>query len=345
MKAALPLACFLVLFSGAPREAFCAPQREAPWTREEFLLGTVCSLSLFDEAPPEIFLRVSGRIREIEQRMSVTIPESDIARLNAAAGKEAVVVARETLEVVEAGLAFSRASGGAFNIAVGPLVNLWGIGTERAAVPPREAIDEALSHIDFTKVQTDARAGTVFLRDQGMALDLGAIAKGYAADQAAEVLREAGAGPAIIDLGGNILVLGTRPGGAPWRIGVQNPAKERGQILGVIAARGGTSVVSSGAYERFFTAGDGQRYHHILDTRTGRPVRNGLSQVTVTALSSREADALSTTLFALGLRAGLEFMEKTPGAEALFVTEDKLLYATPGMREAFRLTDTSFRFP
>ena len=338
MKAALPLACILVLLS-------CAPRREAPSTREEFLLGTVCSLSLFGEAPPDIFPRVFGRIREIEQMMSVTIPESDIARVNAAAGKEAVPVARETFEVVEAGLAFSRASGGAFTIAVGPLVNLWGIGTERAAVPPQEAIDRALGHIDFTKVQTDAQNTTLFLRDKGMALDLGAIAKGYAADQAAEVLRRAGVGRAIIDLGGNILVLGTRPGGAPWRIGVQNPEKPRGQILGVIAASGGATVVSSGAYERFFTAMDGQRYHHILDTATGRPVQNGLSQVTVMAKTSRDADALSTMLFALGLRAGLALAEKTPGAEALFVTEDKLLYATSRMREIFRLTDTGFRFP
>jgi len=275
--------------------------------------------------------------------MSVTIPTSDIARVNAAAGTEAVVVARETFEVVEAGLEFSRSSGGAFNIAVGPLVTLWGIGTERAAVPPQEAIDAALGCIDFTKVQTDSSRGTLFLREKDMALDLGAIAKGYAADQAAETLAAAGIGRAIIDLGGNILVMGTRPGGEPWRIGVQNPLATRGHFLGIITASD-TSVVSSGAYERFFTALDGQRYHHILDTVTGRPVRNGLCQVTVMAKCSRDADALSTALFALGVPAGLDLSEKTPGAEALFVTEDKLLYATSGMRESFRLTDTTYRF-
>ena len=334
MKAVLSLACVLVFFS-------CAP---VPRTHTEFLLGTVCSITLYGNVSPEIVSNVFDRIREIEQRMSVNIPESDIARLNAAAGTRAVSVSRETLEVVEAGLEFSRASGGAFNIAVGPLVKLWGIGTGSAAVPPQSAIDAALGRIDFRKVVADNSGETLFLGEEGMALDLGAIAKGYAADQAAEVLRGAGVGRAIIDLGGNILVLGTRPGGEPWRVGVQNPLLERGQFLGIIAASD-TSIVSSGAYERFFTAPDGERYHHILDTATGRPVSNGLYQVTVMAKSSRDADALSTLLFALGLDAGLQFAEKTPGVEALFVTGDRELYATPGMRNAFRLTDEDFHFP
>jgi thiamine biosynthesis lipoprotein len=283
------------------------------------------------------------RVREIENRMSVTIPESDIGRVNAAAGKSPVPVAEETLRLVERGLAFARLSGGAFNIAVGPLVTLWGIGSERAAVPGDGELAEALKRVDPSKTAADATRGTIFLEEPGMALDLGAIAKGYAADEAARILRQEGVTRAIIDFGGNILVLGSRGDGAPWRVGVQNPAEKRGQYFGIIAASD-AAVVSSGVYERFFVAPDGQRYHHILDTRTGRPVRNGLVQVTVTAKSSTDADAFSTTLFVLGLGAGMELAEKTEGIEALFVTEDKKLYATRGMKEIFSLSDQSFAF-
>jgi thiamine biosynthesis lipoprotein len=318
----------------------CSPPRE-PRTHTEFLLGTVCSVTVYEAAPDGVFPRVFDRVREIEQRMSVNLPDSEISRINAAAGFFSVPVAKETRELVEAGLEFSRASGGAFNIAVGPLVELWGIGTPREAVPASEKIAGVLPLLDFTRIRVDKSSGALFLGEKGMALDLGAIAKGYAADEAARVLREAGITQAVIDFGGNILVMGSRPGGEPWRVGVQNPAGGRGQYLGIIAARD-TAVVSSGVYERFFIGPDGERYHHILDTATGYPVQNGLVQVTVSAKSSRDADALSTTLFALGLSAGMRLAEETPEIQALFVTEDKKIHATKDMRDIFRLTDESF---
>jgi thiamine biosynthesis lipoprotein len=321
----------------------CSPQNE-PRTRTEFLLGTVCSITVYGAAPEGVFSRAFSRVREIEERMSVNLPESEISRVNAAAGAFPVPAAKETLELVEAGLWFSRASGGAFNIAVGPLVELWGIGTSREAVPSAEEIASVLPRLDFTRIHVDKTAGVLFLGEKGMALDLGAIAKGYAADEAARVLREEGITRAVIDFGGNILVMGSRPDGDPWRIGVQNPASGRGEFLGILSVRD-MAVVSSGVYERFFLGPDGARYHHILDTAAGYPVRNGLLQVTVSAKSSRDADALSTTLFALGLSAGMRFAEETRGIQALFVTEDKKIHATQGLRDIFRLTDKSFQFP
>jgi thiamine biosynthesis lipoprotein len=309
----------------------------------EPLIGTVCSITLHGPAQEDAFRKAFDRVREIENRMSVNIPESDIGRVNAAAGKSPVPVAEETLALVEKGLGFARLSGGAFNIAVGPLVTLWGIGTDLAAVPQDADIAAALGRIDFAKVAVNETEKTIFLQEPGMALDLGAIAKGYAADEAARILRQQGAARGVIDFGGNILVLGSRSDGTGWRVGVQNPVQDRGQYFGVITASN-AAVVSSGVYERFFIAPDGRRCHHILDPQTGAPVRNGLVQVTVTAGSSTEADAFSTTLFVLGLQAGMELAEKTEGIEALFVTEDKRLYATRGMKEIFSLSDRSFAF-
>jgi thiamine biosynthesis lipoprotein len=320
----------------------CSPQPQSV-TRMEFLIGTVCTLTLYDTPGEEVFRKVFDRVREIETRMSFTLPESDIGRVNAAAGKFPVSVTEETFALVEEGLEFSRLSGGAFNIAVGPLIALWGIGTERAALPQDADIATRMRICDFTRVVLNKTEKTIFLEEAGMALDLGAIAKGYAADEAARILREEGISRGIIDFGGNIFVLGQRSGAEGWRVGVQNPAENRGQYFGIITA-GDLSVVSSGVYERFFIAPDGQRYHHILDTKTGHPVRNGLTQVTVASRSSTRADAFSTTLFVLGLEAGMELAEKTEGIEALFVTEDKKLYASRGMKEIFSLTDQSFAF-
>jgi thiamine biosynthesis lipoprotein len=322
--------------------AACSAQPQSV-TRMEFLMGTVCTLTLYDTPREEVFRRVFDRVREIEKRMSFTLPDSDIGRVNAAAGKFPVPVTEETFRLVDQGLEFSRLSGGAFNIAVGPLIELWGIGTDRAALPQEADLAGAARKADFTRVVLNAEKRTIFLPEAGMALDLGAIAKGYAADEAARILKEEGIARGIIDFGGNILVLGNRPGAEGWRVGVQNPAENRGQYFGIITAAD-LSVVSSGVYERFFVAPDGQRYHHILDTKTGRPVHNGLTQVTVTARSSTSADAFSTTLFVLGLQAGMELVEKTGGVEALFVTEDKKLYASRGMKEIFSLTDQTFVF-
>jgi thiamine biosynthesis lipoprotein len=322
--------------------AACSRQPQS-LTRAEPLIGTLCSITLYDTAKKEVFRKVFDRVREIENRMSVNLPESDIGRVNAAAGKFPVPVTEETLAIVERGLEFARLSGGAFNIAVGPLVTLWGIGTEHAAVPEDADIAAALRRIDFTQVAVNKTEKTIFLKEPGMALDLGAIAKGYAADEAARILRKEGIARGIIDFGGNILVLGSRGDGADWRVGVQNPVENRGQYFGIVAASD-TAVVSSGIYERFFIAPDGRRCHHILDTQTGHPVSKGLVQVTVAAKSSTDADAFSTTLFVLGLEAGMELAEKTEGIEAIFVTENKKLYATRGMKKIFSLTDQSFAF-
>jgi thiamine biosynthesis lipoprotein len=341
--AGLTAALFPACFPQKAEQSGASAEAGRPLARTEFVLGTVCSITVYEAVTNDVFRRAFDRVREIDRRMSVTLPDSDISRVNAAAGLSPVPAAAETIALVESGLEFSRLSGGAFNIALGPLVALWGIGTDHAAVPAEADIRAALGRIDFNLVVPDKSAGTLFLRAPGMGLDLGAIAKGYAADEAADILRKAGVSRAVIDFGGNILTLGTRPNGMKWRVGVQDPGEIRGKYLGILEVSG-KAVVSSGVYERFFLGADGRRYHHILDTKTGYPARNGLVGVTVTAENSRDADALSTSFFALGLRDGLALAEKTKGVEALFVTEDKKLYATPGLRDSFRVTDGTYKF-
>lgn len=318
----------------------CTSAAREPVRRQQFLLGTVCTVSVYERVAEQVFTDVFAVVDAIEKKMSATRPESDISRVNGKAGVEAVAVSAETFGVIRSGLELSSRSGGAFDISVGPLVALWGIGTESARVPADGEIREALRLLGATDVVLDEASLTVFLRRKGMRLDLGAIAKGYAADQAAEALRSRGVRRALLDFGGNIVVIGSHPSRPAWRIGVQDPEKPRGGYLGILEVTD-ASVVTSGAYERYFDE-DGVRYHHILDTSSGYPVANGVVSTTVVCASSTTADALSTALFSLGPVRGLSLARETAGVEAMVITEDRKLHVTPGLRRILTILDSSY---
>jgi FAD:protein FMN transferase len=312
-----------------------------PASRTEYdLLGTTCTITLYDRLPSSKLDAVFSRLREIEARMTVNRNDSEISAVNQAAGQHPVKVSADTMAVLQAGLEFSRLGSGAFDITIGPLVKLWGIGTDQARVPAAEEIRKARSLVGYRSLQLDAASGEAFLRSPGMRLDLGAIAKGYAADEAARTLRSLGVKRALINLGGNILTVGSKPDGSLWRIGIQNPEDPRGTYLGIVTT-GESAVVTSGVYERFFEQ-DGKRYHHILDTKTGFPVFNGLTSVSIVTPVSMRADGFSTLLFALGLREGMKLAELTPGLDAIFVDEARNVYVTPGIRARFQITDRRF---
>jgi thiamine biosynthesis lipoprotein len=311
----------------------------------EFVLGTVCSVTLYGGNPAETFSRVFARLREIDRLMSANREGSALDRINQKAGLEPVPVPPELMEVLEKARYYADLGGGAFDPTIGPLVKLWDIGSEEPRVPGDDEIRQALALVNREDLILDREAGTAFLARPGMALDLGAIAKGYAADEARRIVREGSCRGAIIDLGGNILVCGERPeaggGGRPWRIGVQDPLDSRGAYIGVLEVRE-ASVVTSGVYERFFEAG-GRRYHHILSTETGCPVENGLLSVTIVAEKSIDADALSTLVFTLGYEAGLEALKALDGVGAVFVFEDRRIRLSPGLGDSFTLTSDIYR--
>ena len=307
-------------------------------SRAEFALGTVCQITLFDRENERVYQNVFARIREIENLMSVNIPGSDVSRVNAAAGIEPVQVREDVYAVIERALYFAEISGGAFDPSVGLLVSLWGIGGDNPRVPKREEIDEALSLTNWRDIELDPVTRSVFLKRRGMALDLGAIAKGYAADEVAVIIKKSGIERAIIDLGGNIVILGENKDKRPWRVGIQNPLEKHGVYMGVLQITEQT-VVTSALNERFFEE-DGRRYHHILSTSDGYPAENGLLSVTIIAHNSMDADAISTTVFVLGYERGKELIESMPGTEAVFILNDSNVRITQGAN--FTLTDQTF---
>jgi len=339
--------------------------RQSPEPQIELALGTVCIVNLYEDGTDRLYSRIFSRIREIDRRMTDfppigDEPPSEIIRIAEFAGIRPVEVGPDLIDVLRRALHFAELSGGAFDPTIGPLSKLWFRENPENAVPSREAVDSALSLVNWRDLEIDVEAGTAYLRRPGMSLDLGGIAKGYAADEAARLAAEAGVRRAVIDLGGNILVVGWLQRGSgtlarlfsrqvkvekPWRVGIQNPLGERGEVVGVVGVND-TSIVTSGIHERFFEApdeaGNLRRFHHLLSTKDGFPAETGLLSVTVVAEDSMDADAVSTALFTLGYDRGMAMLENLPGIEAIFVFANRDVRITAGLEGIFTLTDRDF---
>ena len=314
-------------------------------------MGTVCGINLYQYGTEKLYQEIFERIREIDQTMSAREgifyhQLSSVIEINKNAGIAPVKTGNDLLDVLEKAKYIAELSNGAFDPTIGPLVNLWGIGTDNERIPNPDEITQALSLINWQDLIIDREQGTAFLRRPGMELDLGGIVKGYAADEAAQIIKEAEVDHAVIDLSGNILAVGNsinkdwRGNNIPWRIGIQAPLKERGEFIGILSIADKT-VVTSGVYERFFEF-DGIRYHHILSTENGYPVDKGLLSVSIVTNSSIDADGFSTAVFALGFEQGLALLETIPDTGAIFIFDDQSVYITDNLKEIFTLTNDEY---
>lgn len=309
------------------------------YEKSAFVLGTIINITLIDHGSDELLDKMVDRLKEIEETMSINIDDSEASRINLNAGIKSVKVSEDTYYVIKKALEFSELSEGSFDITFGPIVDLWQIGTENAHVPEAEEIKRSLSYVDYHKVILNDY-NEVFLQEKGMEIDLGGIAKGYAADEIIRIAEEHGVESAIVNLGGNIRVLGSKKDNQPYRIGIQNPFDERNEYFGILSVKDQT-VVTSGNYERYFVENE-IRYHHIFDKETGYPVRNNLASVSVITEMSIDADALSTALYVLGVEKGMELVESLNGVEVIYVTKDKEIHLSSGIGDSLELTDESF---
>lgn len=312
-----------------------------PISKEALLLGTFCKVTVYDQTSRDVLEKAFNRIAEIEDKMTINKDTSEIITLNQKSGVEFVTLSPDTFQVIKRALYYSDISKGKFDISIGPWVKLWGIGTPEARVPSQTELDNARPLINYKNILLDEKNSKAMLKEKGMIVDLGAIAKGYAADEVKRILSENGVNHAIINLGGNIYAMGTKPDKSDWKIGIQNPFEPTGDYLGIIGVSDKT-VVTSGVYERFFEK-DGKSYHHILDTETGYPVKNSLVGVSIIADRSIDGDALSTSVFSLGLEKGMELIESLDTVDAIFITSDYEIYLSSGLKDKLTLTDTSFK--
>lgn len=296
-------------------------------SHEFFAMDTVMQLTAYGAHAADALADAEAEVYRLEALLSCQDAGAELARCNA--GQRSV--SEETAQLVRTALAFSDATGGAYDPTLGVVSQTWGFGSGEAHVPEAEALTALLAHTGADKVQLD---GSDILLTDGVQLDLGGIAKGYAAGCIRTILQDAGVSSAIVSLGGNIAVVGTKPSGEDWQIGLQDPANPDA-CFGVVSVSD-ACVVTSGSYQRFFES-NGVRYHHILNPQTGYPAESGLLSVSVIAQDDAMADALSTALFVMGLDAGAAFQKAgTLPFEAVFVTTDGSVYITAGLTERYR---------
>ncbi|WP_138494272.1 FAD:protein FMN transferase [Paenibacillus pinistramenti] len=308
-----------------------------------YIYDTVVNIKIYgDKASQQNMDEIKQMLERMDNELSRTKAGGELYKVNQLAGEQAVQVSDETLEAVKQAVAYAKETNGLFDPTIGPLVDLWGIGTDKARVPSQQEIDAALKLVNYKDIQIDEAAKTVKLAMKGMILDLGGIGKGFAADKVAEYLRSQGITSALIDLGGSsIITIGTKPDGSLWNIGLQDPDQSRGTQLGTIKINNEV-IDNSGVYERFFMQ-NGIRYHHILDPRTGYPSQNGIKSLTIMSSNATDADALSTGVFLMGVKDGLAYLESLPEQiEAFFVTDDNKIYATPSIKERLKITDSTY---
>ena len=312
-------------------------------SRTVFLLGTVCSVQLFTDKPQAESERIlhacTERLKALELYLSANADDSDLTAINRAAGKKSVRIPADLYPVFERAVFFAEKTSGAFNPVIGSVVKLWNIGFDNARVPPARAINEALAFTDYTALTL--QEGECFLQKAGMQLDLGGIAKGFAADECARIIKAHHIDNALIDIGGTVTALGVRPDGKPLIIGIRDPRLRQGEpIMAVIGHN--KSIATSGSYERYFEQ-DGIRYHHILDPATGYPVQSNLVSVSILSPTAADADALSTACFVLGYQKSLELLRSFPDTAAIFIFDDNTVRTTPGFESEVHIIAPEFQ--
>ncbi len=297
-----------------------------PIQTEMFAMDTVMQLKIWSEETGLDAVR--EEINRLDRLLSVTDETSELFALNR---DGYAVLSEETASLLRKAIALSERTGGAFDPTVYPLVLAWGFTTDSQAVPTDAAREKALSvlgteHIHFS--------GNTVTLDAGSMLDFGAIAKGYAAQCCADLLRARGVTAALLSLGGNVQTVGTKPDGSAWAVGISDP-KNPSQAIATLEFYGEKALVTSGSYQRYFEA-DGKKYHHILDPETGAPANHGLASVTVIADSGTLADAYSTALFVMGMEKAEKFWSEHPDFEAVFLLETGEIFATEGAAALLR---------
>ncbi|MGL6172994.1 MAG: FAD:protein FMN transferase [Cellulosilyticaceae bacterium] len=324
----------------------CSPNSSVPSTpneplrRTQFMMGTSITISLYDHQDDAILDEAFALVEDLENQLSINKSNTLLDEVNDNSGIQPIPINESMFEVIQKGLYYSELTDGSFDITVGPLVKLWNIGFPDARVPSSNEIIKALPLVDYTLVSLDEVNKTAYLSQSGMMLDLGGIAKGYTADEIVDLLQSHGVNHAIVDLGGNVYTLGTKVDGSSWKVGVQDPFNPRGDIIGSLPTSN-KSIVTSGIYERYLEE-DGKKYHHILDPSTGYPFDNEIAGVTIVSDYSIDGDALSTSVFSKGIQDGLTFVESLEGIDAIFISTDKKVYVTEGLKNEFNLTNDTF---
>jgi len=309
----------------------CSPKEQELLKRTQFIMGTLVEITVREPDQRKAQSAISlafDEMRRLEKLMSTHLPDSEISRLNAKAGAKASLTASpEVLEVIRRGIYWGNQSNGALDISIGPVSRLWKFDNDNPTIPDTKRLAEAVGLVNFREIKIDK--SNVRLKQPGMSLNLGAIAKGYAVDKAMKVLEKNGVRHALINAGGDLKVMGQRKDGQPWNIGLQHPRQPEKMIASFALSDG--AIATSGDYQKYFIK-ENTRYHHILNPKTGYPV-SGVMSATVVTETVMDADALSTALFVMGTKKGLAFINSLKDVEGLLMNQDSTLHFSQGMKD------------
>ena len=308
----------LMLLSG------CKSYNEADIkTSEFFAMDTYISISAYGEDAENALDNCRKEIKSLDSQFSVTNPDSEVSQINGSKGR-GVILSNDADKIITAALELGEKTNGALDISLYPVVREWGFTTGEYKIPSEEALWELLKNTGYEKISCKDSFLTM---PEDFRIDLGALAKGYGSGRAIQILKEKGVTSALVNLGGNIALLGSKPDGSNWSVGVQNPF---GDGYACIVKARDKYIVTSGNYQRYFEE-NGKRYCHIIDPKTGCPVDNGLASVTVIGDSGLICDGLSTALFVMGEERAVDFWREQGDFEMILVTEDKRVLATEGI--------------
>ncbi len=320
------LLLFALLLSGCSVQS--KPEEEH--TVGVFAMGTYMTLTAYGESAEEALTLSEDRIKELESLWSVTDENSDIYTVNQNGGIP-TEIHEETAEILQFALDMAHRTNGALDPTIFPVVTAWGFISGEYQIPAADELTGLLKNVDYEKVLLEENFVTL---PDGMQLDLGAVGKGYTGDIIAELLKEQGVTSALLDIGGNIQMVGRKPDGSRWRLGIQNPFGEGS--LGILESED-SAVVTSGNYERYFVGEDGKQYGHIIDPSTGYPAESGLASVSIMAKEGKLCDALSTAIYVMGLNGATEYWQENGNFEMLLITDEKEIYLTEGIKDDFIL--------
>lgn len=293
-------------------------------------LGTINSITIYDlHFDSEALIKSQFSVEKISNKLSVFSESSEVFKINENAGKNATKVSDETFYIIKKAVEFSKKLNGTFDITVFPLVNFWRECEKKNQYPAEKQIEIIKNLVNYNDIVLNEKEKTVFLKREKQGIDLGSIAKGYCADLVKDILVLYGVKNAIINLGGNIIVLGKDAEKKTFNVGLQKPNAKRGEYFCYLPVKN-KSVVTSGGYERFFLINN-NKYNHIINPQNGYPINNGIASVSVITKSSMKADAISTALYVLGIERGFELLKHFRGIEAVVLNKNGEIFQTDGM--------------
>lgn len=301
-----------------------------PASKEFFAMDTYMEVDAYGDNGEKAVAKAEKEVNKLDSILSTGKSTSEISKLNK---NKKQVVSADTMSLIKESVKISKETNSAFNPTIYPLMELWGFTTKNYYVPKDNEIKPLLNYMDINNIKIDESKNEVSFKDSNMKIDLGAIAKGYTSSKIIDIFKENNIKSGMVTLGGNVQVLGKKPDGSLWKVGIQNPISES-EYLGVLQTSD-KAVITSGGYERNFTK-NGKTYHHILDPSNGYPANNGLTSVTIISSDGTLADALSTSLFVMGKDKAIDFYKKSNyNFDFILYTSDNKLIISDGIEDIF----------